>query len=178
MHHHVFQYFWPPQIFLVVLTRIGIYCHNSGTYQHTFLRTIEVCEGLYTSNQADLCRLRVELGAEILTSCALCDSQSGSPLIPRQQTSHVQQDHPQSAASSIPSFCLSTDGCRSCSVAGSCPMERLLAASHKVCSIGFCSFGFAAPLATAHSLLLIIIFLLYHKSTLRTTKKRQTRQAF
>jgi len=56
---------YPPQIFLVVLARIGIYRHNSGTYQHTFLRTIEVCEGLYTSNQADLCRLRVELGTEI-----------------------------------------------------------------------------------------------------------------
>ncbi len=119
----------PPQIFLVVLTRIGIYCHNSETFQHAFSRTIEVCEGLYTSNQADLCRLRVELGAEILTSCALCDGQSGSPLIPRQQTSHVQQDHPHTAASSIPSFCLSTDGCRSCSVAGSCPMDRLLTAN-------------------------------------------------
>ncbi|MBQ7174068.1 MAG: hypothetical protein IJR62_01195, partial [Lachnospiraceae bacterium] len=39
---------YPPQIFLVVLVRIGIYCHNSGTFQHAFSRTIEVCEGLYT----------------------------------------------------------------------------------------------------------------------------------
>jgi hypothetical protein len=127
--HLVIEIRISPQIFLVVLARIDIYCHNSETFQHAYSRTIEVCEGLYTSNQADLCRLRVELGAEILTSCALCDSQSGSPLIPRQQTSHVQQDHPHLAASSIPSFCLSTDGCRSCSVAGSCPMDRLLTAN-------------------------------------------------
>ena len=119
----------PPQIFLVVLTRKSAKHSDPGTFQHTFSRAIEGCGGLSTSNQADSCRLRLKMGAEIMTSCVPYDGQSGSPLIPRQQTSHVQQDHPHTAASSIPSFCLSTDGCRLCSFAGSSPMVKTLTAN-------------------------------------------------
>ena len=49
-----------------------------------------------TSNLQVSCPPQTEMGMPKATSCSRYDGQYISPLIPRQQTSHVQQDHPRS----------------------------------------------------------------------------------
>ena len=91
-----FGFIAPPQIFLVILFKPVFESARFGTFQPGLSTTPTDSGHDSTSNLRFSCLLQIEMGMPKATSCSRYDGQYVSPLIPRQQTSHVQQDHPHS----------------------------------------------------------------------------------